>query len=427
MLSTDKTIIKQASCTDSKQTDVIDFKTAQNAILNAITPLQAHEYIPITRAKSRILAKNIISPINVPSHTNSAMDGYAIHHSDLPKQGATKTLKIFGTVLAGQTLSGACPKGYCVRIMTGAPIPTHLDTVIMQEHCKQLADEQIQINHQHKKGQNVRLVGEDILQGNTVLPTGKFLCPADIGLIASLGFSHVYVKRKLRIAIASTGDEVHDIATPKKPHGIYDSNRYSLLAALDRPDIDIINLGIIADDKSSLLNCFNQTAKIADIIISSGGVSVGAADFTKSILETDGKINFWKVAIKPGRPLAFGHFKNCLFFGLPGNPVATLVSFYQFVLPALDQYLGTTNRPIAPILKARCTQTIIKKPGRTEIQRGLVTQAKNGILNVTNTGQQGSGILTSISNANAFIILEHDRTRIHNGEWVDIQLFSGLI
>jgi len=309
--------------------------------------------------------------------------------------------------------------------MTGAPMPKGLDTVIMQEHC-QRDSHSIRIDSRHKRGQNVRQAGEDITQGTTLLKAGKMLCPADIGLLASLGITEIKVKRKLRVAIASTGNEIYSPAETPKGGGLYDSNRYSLLAALDRPDIEVVNLGIINDQESLLLERFNSAADYADVIISSGGVSVGEADFTKTALKASGQIDFWKVAIKPGRPIAFGKIKHSTFFGLPGNPVAVLVTFYQFVLPALEKALSITDKPIAPIIKARSQETMRKKPGRTEIARGIVSQTATGEWQVKTTGKQGSGILSSISLANAFIILEHDRHTIEAGEWVDVQLFSGL-
>ncbi len=415
----------QANCSDDNESDLIHFELAKKMILDNISAIQDQQQIPIEKAKARCLAEAIISPINVPAHTNSAVDGYALHSRDLPTENEECTLTVQATVLAGQFLSTECLPKHCIRIMTGAPMPNGLDTVIMQEHCQREANT-IQIDARHKAGQNVRLAGEDISQGATVLAAGKKLTPPDIGLLASLGMPEIKVKRKLRIAISSTGDEIYSLAQTPPAGGLYDSNRYSLLAALDRADIEIINLGIIRDQESDLLTSFNNAADYADIIISTGGVSVGEADFTKAALQSSGQINFWKVAIKPGRPVAFGKVKQSTFFGLPGNPVAVLLTFYQFVLPAIEKMLGITDQPIAPIIKARSLETLRKKPGRTEFPRGIVSQAKNGEWQVKTTGKQGSGILSSMSTANAFIILEHDRSTVEKGEWVDVQVFSGL-
>ncbi|OQK15646.1 molybdopterin molybdenumtransferase [Methyloprofundus sedimenti] len=415
----------KTNCADINESGLLPVDQAKNTILAAMPVLQDSLQIPIEQAKGRCLAEAIISPVQVPGHTNSAVDGYAMHSCDLPGKGTQASLKIQATILAGQLYSENCPTGYCLRIMTGAPIPIGLDTVIMQEHC-QISDTAILIDDRHSKGQNVRQAGEDIQLGTTVLHQGKLLCPADIGLLASLGITEIKVKRKLRIAIASTGNEIYSIASVVPDGGLYDSNRYCLLAALDRPDIEIINLGIIQDNETELLQRFNEAADYADIIISTGGVSVGEADFTKAALKASGDITFWKVAIKPGRPIAFGKIKQSVFFGLPGNPVAVLITLYQFVLPALEKMLGITDKPIAPLIKARSLQSIRKKPGRTEIQRGIVSQTDTGEFRVKTTGKQGSGILSSISMANAFIILQHDQDKVEQGDWVDVQLFSGL-
>lgn len=415
----------QPNCNDINESGLIHFEQAKKIIMETMPELQDAQQIPIEHAKGRCLSESIISPINVPAHTNSAVDGYALRSSDLPVENSEENLKIQATVLAGQFFSANCLPSHCVRIMTGAAMPANLDTVIMQEHC-QRGDDKIRIDDRHTAGQNVRQAGEDIQQGAVVLAKGKLLCPADIGLLASLGITEIKVKRKLRVAIASTGDEIYSNSEIPPQGGLYDSNRFSLLAALDRPDIELINLGIIGDQALELLKRFNEVAEFADIIISSGGVSVGEADFTKAALKSSGQIDFWKVAIKPGRPIAFGKIRKSVFFGLPGNPVAVLVTFYQFVLPALEKMLGINNQPIAPILKARSFNAISKKPGRTEFPRGIVSQSETGELQVKTTGKQGSGILSSMSMANAFIILEHDKGSIKQGDWVNVQLFSGL-
>lgn len=417
-------ITPQASCTDINESGLIPFQEAQKTISESIQSLEDRQKIAIETAKSRCLAEDIISPMNVPRHNNSAVDGYALHSADLPKANQSITLIIQATVLAGEIVSTVCKVGHCIRIMTGAAMPKGLDTVIMQEHCERI-DNTIRIDDRHHTGQNVRLAGEDLKADSLVLQAGKYLCPADIGLLASLGIVEVSVKRKLRIAIASTGNEISAISTPLAEGNIYDSNRYSLLAALDRADIEVFNLGIIKDDTADLLKTFNDAADYADVIISSGGVSVGEADFTKAALKSEGQIDFWKVAVKPGRPIAFGKIKNCDFFGLPGNPVAVLVTFYQFVLPALEKKLGLINKPIAPTFKAKSLEDIRKRVGRTEIQRGIVSQSSSGELQVT-TGKQGSGILSSMSLANAFIILRDEQASVKKGDFVEVQLFSTL-
>lgn len=415
----------QAACTDIFEPGLIPVETARQYILSNVLQIKESECLPIEHATHRILAEEIIAPFNVPPHTNSAVDGYALHSEDLPTIGE-KQLNIQGYAFAGQPYNEKTATDGCIRIMTGAPLPTDLDTVIMQEHVSQQGDF-ITIDTRHKAGQNIRQAGEDIKQGQAVLLPGRYLTPADIGLCASMGINDIKVKRKLRCAIASTGNEVCSPGEQVGQGGIYDSNRYSLLAALDRPSIETIDLGIIADNEQALLSSFNEAGDFADLIISSGGVSVGEADYTKSALKENGQINFWKVAIKPGRPLAFGKLNDTVFFGLPGNPVAVMVTFYQFVLPAIETILGINNQPMHPTFLAKCSEKLRKRSGRTEIQRGVIEQDKTGQWWVKSTGKQGSGILTSMSLGNAFIILEHERSNIQAGELVTVQPFAGLL
>ncbi|MGR9115634.1 MAG: molybdopterin molybdotransferase MoeA [Gammaproteobacteria bacterium] len=415
-------IQRQTSCTDIVEAGLISCDEALTKILSNLPAPSGFERIAIEQARGRTLHDPVVSTRNVPAFTNSAVDGYALHASDIPAQG-TSRLQVAGLALAGQPFAGTVESGQSLRIMTGAILPEGLDTVVMQEHVEVESDF-ILIDGKHKAGQNVRLAGEDIKRGETVLQTGKYLTPPDIGLIASLGIAEINVKRKLRVAIASTGDEIVGIGQQPSAGGLFDSNRYSLMAALDRPDIEIIDLGILEDKPDVLLNTFNEAGRYADLIISSGGVSVGTADYTKTALSGSGRVDFWKVAIKPGRPLAFGRIGKAAFFGLPGNPVAVMVTFYFFVLPALEKMLGITDKPIVPTIKARATENLRKKPGRTEIQRGIISLDDNGEWTVKITGKQGSGILRSMSLGNAFIILEHDRESVQAGDWVTVQPFS---
>jgi molybdopterin molybdotransferase len=417
-------ITTQPSCNDIYEPGLIPVKNALARILAAVPAISGRERLAIEHARGRTLCEPVISTLNVPAHTNAAVDGYALHAEDLPDQG-TCQLEIIGRAFAGRPYTGITRRGQCVRIMTGAPMPEGLDTVVMQEQV-QLSGNVIELDSRYKAGQNVRQAGEDIRQGQTVLQPGKYLTPPDIGLCASLGIAEISVRRKLKIAIASTGNEVFGIGQTPGAGGIYDSNRYSLLAALDRPDIEIINLGILEDDPDSLLNSFEEAGAYADVIISSGGVSTGEADYTKTALQASGQVEFWKVALKPGRPLAFGRIGKAAFFGLPGNPVAVMVTFYQFVLPALEKMLGINNKPIVPTFLAKTTENLRKKPGRTEIYRGIIEQNEKGEWTVKTTGKQGSGIFRSMSLANAFIILDHDSADIKAGEWVTVQPFSGL-
>jgi len=416
-------ISTQANCTDIFEPGLLPVEQALTHILSALPHIEDDESINIEKAKARTLSEPIIASFNVPQHDNSAVDGYAIKAEDLPSEGIAN-LDIVAVAFAGKPYLKSLSKGQCIRIMTGAIIPDGVDTVIMQEHVE-LKDNTISIDNRHELGQNIRLAGEDLQQGDTILKPGKFITPADVGVMASLGITTVKVRRKLKIAIASTGNELINIGDKPDNTSLYDSNRYSLNAALDRPDIEIINMGILEDTPEALLNSFNQASLTADIIISTGGVSVGDADHTKTALKQSGQVDFWKIAIKPGRPLAFGHIGPSVFFGLPGNPVAVMVTFYQFVLPALEAMLGVKDKAIAPTLQVKATENIRKLAGRTEVIRGILQQT-DGIWSVKTTGKQGSGILRSMSLANAFIILEHERSTVKIGDLVTVQPFSGL-
>lgn len=420
-----QSIQTQSSCADIFEPGLLHFDAARARILDGVCAIAGFEQIGIEQACRRVLHEDIIAPFNVPVHTNSAVDGYALRGLDLPAAKATAVLPVIGIALAGQPYIGNAAAGQCVRIMTGAMMPDGLDTVVMQEHAEVRADT-IALDGRHQAGQNVRAAGEDMREGEIVLRRGHFLMPADIGLLASLGLAEIKVKRKLRVAVASTGDELCNIGSIPATGGIYDSNRYSLLATLTRADIEVIDLGILEDSPEILLQAFNNVAEVADVIISSGGVSVGEADYTKAALQSSGSIAFWKVALKPGRPLAFGTIGNAVFFGLPGNPVAVLVTFYQFVLPALEKMLGMTDKPPMPIFKARALQRMRKKPGRTEFLRGIVELDANGEWKVKTTGKQGSGILRSMSLANALIILRHERGDVEAGEWVEVQMLAAM-
>ncbi|MBQ0725428.1 MAG: molybdopterin molybdotransferase MoeA [Cycloclasticus sp.] len=418
-------LITQSSCDDENELDTLSVQHALQTMLDSLVEKTGSQTLPITDAVDRVLAKPITATINVPSHCNSAVDGYALMHTDLPPSGQLSELTIVGQIVAGHPYTGGLKKGECIQIMTGAQMPVNADTVIMQEQVE-INSTTIRIDARHSTGQNVRQAGEDIQLGQTVLSLGVKLTPPQIGLIASLGIAEVSVKLPLVAAIFSTGDEVLNIADSPKSGCIYDSNRYSLLAALKKCGCQVLDMGIIPDDAQKLRAAFELAAKNADVIFTSGGVSVGAADYTKQVLSDIGSINFWKVAMKPGRPLAFGHIDDAVFFGLPGNPVAVMVTFYQFALPCLAKILGLKQPLVNPIIKVRCSSSIRKLPGRTEFQRGVLSQSHTGEWSICTTGQQGSGILRSMSEANAFIILEHDRGPVKQGDWVNVQAFSGL-
>ena len=419
-----KQIEKDPSCRDDFDPKSLSADAALEQIKAGVSHVRGIEKIAIRAALNRILAEDIHSRINVPSGTNSAMDGYAVNSADIPAAGVAG-LNVLGTAWAGKPFAGAVTPGNCVRIMTGAIMPAGADTVIIQEDV-QLTDSGINIDGSTRKGDNVRQAGEDIALGDRVLTQGRRLNPADIGLIASLGIAEVCVVRRLRVAFFSTGDELRSIGETLNDGAIYDSNRYTLYGMLERMGADIIDMGVIKDDLDDLEEAFTVAAANADVLITSGGVSVGEADYIKQILAKLGAVDFWKVAIKPGRPLAFGHVGDAVFFGLPGNPVSVMVTFYEFVQPALRKMIGEDDAGILT-LKARCDSRLKKRPGRVEYQRGILQKDESGNLVVTKTGAQGSGILRSMSQANCFIILPIASDGVEPGTYVDIQPFSGLV
>lgn len=393
---------------------------ARQFIRRFLVPLYEHEHVSLHEASQRTLAGDVFSPMNVPPRDNSAMDGYAVRHVDLASD-ATK-LRLIGSSHAGHPFSGQASAGECVRIMTGALIPDGCDTVVMQEQVK-LDGEAVVIGSGHRQGQNIRRAGEDIRQGVSVLSRGQLIRSAELGLLSSLGLGEAAVYRKLRVAIFSTGDELQQPGTPLEPGQIYDSNRCSLFGLLSElGGVEILDKGSIRDDRDCLKAALLEAASQADVIITSGGVSVGEADYIKQLLAEIGEVVFWKIAMKPGRPLAYGKIGSCHFFGLPGNPVAVMVTFRQFVRDALRLLMG--QQPQTPfMLKAICADKIRKTPGRTEFQRGILTQNENGALVVHTTGDQGSGILSSMSKANCFIVLPVSQGNVEAGNSVEVQLF----
>ena len=414
----------EPSCSDARDPTALSVDQARLRILDAVQPVAFRQKVPLRDALGRILAEPIVSPVQVPSHTNSAMDGYALAGADLPQQG-TRELTVIGQVLAGHVFDGQTQPGQCVRIMTGASMPVGADTVIMQEQARVVGD-QIRIGDRHRPGQNVRHAGEDIDIGDRVLEPGRTLIPADLGLLASLGIGEVRVLRRPRVAFFSTGDELRSLGEPLRDGDVYDSNRYTLYGMLKRLGLEILDMGVVPDDPTPMEEALKQAAAAADVVITSGGVSVGEADFIKGLLETLGDMDFWKIAMKPGRPLTFGRLQNALFFGLPGNPVAVMVTFYQFVRPALLKLKG--ERHVLPLeLNAVCTTGLRKRPGRAEFVRGVMAAADDGALEVTTTGKQGSGILRSMSMANCFIVLPPRSGDVQPGDLVRVQPFASMI
>jgi len=399
--------------------DSMPVEQARQLIQQSLTPITEQELVNLRNALQRTLASDVLSPMNVPPHNYSAMDGYAVRFGDLAD--APCKLRIIGSAYAGHAFDGHVSAGECVRIMTGALIPDGCDSVVMQEHVK-IDGSWIETGEGHRQGQNIRLAGEDIAQGATVLTRGRMIRPAEMGLFASLGFNEVMVYRKLRVALFSTGDELQQPGSPLAAGQIYDSNRYSLFGMLGEPGVEIIDMGNIRDDKASLKAALLEAAKQADVIITSGGVSVGEADYVKQLLAEIGEVVFWKIAMKPGRPLAYGKIGTCHFFGLPGNPVAVMVTFQQFVRDALRLLMGQQPKPTLTF-QAVSASPIRKIPGRMEFQRGILSQDENGRWIVHTTGEQGSGILSSMSKANCFIVLPESQGDIEAGYTVQVQPF----
>ena len=397
---------------------------ARSFIASHVQAPSCIEKVAIRSSLGRFIAEDIHSTINVPSHTNSAMDGYAINGEDIPSQGEVK-LEVIGTVFAGQPFSGQIKSGQCARIMTGGMMPAGADSVIMQEDVERI-DDTITIQACHQTGQNVRQAGEDLAIGQIALQQGQKVMPAELGILASLGLSEIKVHRRLRVAFFSTGDELRSIGEVLGDGEIYDSNRYSIYGMLSRLGVEIIDMGVIADRREAIQAAFKSAADNADMIITSGGVSVGEADFVKETLDAMGEVTFWKIAMKPGRPLAFGKIKEAIFFGLPGNPVSVMVTFYQFVQDTLLNMAGANSKPRLQ-LQLPSTTALRKMPGRTEFIRGIITSDNNGNMTVSSTGQQGSGILNSMSLANCFIVLGHDDGPVSEGEIVRVEPFEGFI
>jgi molybdopterin molybdotransferase len=398
---------------------------AREYIRAFLTPVSAVERLHVRAALGRVLAQSVSSTMNVPLNDNSAMDGYAMRFADL-KADTAVTLGVVGASFAGKPFWGTVGPGQAVRIMTGGVLPESCDTVVMQERVT-VSGERVTIPSGQQKGQNVRYAGDDIKQDAVVFERGQILRPAELGMIASLGIGEVSVYRKLRVAFFSTGDELAPIGQPLGAGQLYDSNRYTIYGMLQRLGVDPIDMGTIRDDPAAIEAAFAEASRAADVVITSGGVSVGEADFVKQILQRLGEVLFWKIAMKPGRPLAYGKIGGAHFFGLPGNPVSAMVTFYQFVREALLVLMGVPHPAPLPTLKAVCTTPIKKAAGRTEFQRGILTQDSDGQWTVRVTGNQGSGILSSMSQANCFIVLPDAQGNTPAGATVDVQVLEGLI
>ena len=415
-------IVPVPSCADPFGEDLMSLDEALARIENRVVPVDACELLPIRDCLGRVNHAVVHSPLDVPPLPNSAMDGFAVAVDSLRSDAITE-LDAIGTAYAGKPFDGRVEAGQCVRIMTGALIPDGADTVVMQEQAEVAASGKIRIDANHRAGENIRQAGEDVRKGDVVIDAGARLSPADLGVLASLGIGQLQVRRKPVVAFFSTGDELISVGERLEPGKIYDSNRYSLYGMLSRMAVDIVDLGVVRDEPKAMRAVLEKAAAQADLILSTGGVSVGEADYIKPALADIGTTEFWKIAIKPGRPLTFGQIGSSIFMGLPGNPVAVMVTFSQFVVPAIEVLSGANIRRPA-LFRARALDVMRKKPGRYEFQRGIATLDDDGEWQVAKTGKQGSGILTSMSRANCFIVLPDAVDGIEPGDEVKIQFFD---
>ena len=430
-----KTIAQIAAELQGYDPQALPAKAVLDFLQRLVTPVTESTEQPLFDALGKVLSADVISPMDVPPHDNSAMDGYAFDGSQL--QGDVPlTLKVVGTALAGKAWVGTAGLGDCVKIMTGAIMPAGLDTVVPQEIVTQLGGETAFVvipPGMLKLGDNRRLRGEDLAQGHPALLKGQTITPARLGLAASLGLPSLPCWRPLRVAYFSTGDEILSLGEPPREGAVYDSNRYTTFGLLKRLGCEVIDMGVVKDDPALLEAAFRTAAAQADAIITSGGVSVGEADYTKAMMKKLGDVAFWRIAMRPGRPMAVGRIASesndkagAVLFGLPGNPVAVMVTFLAFVRPSLLQMMGCTDSP-APLLKAHSQEPLRKKSGRTEYQRGWVSTAADGSLQVRTTGSQGSGVLSSMADANGLIMLHHDQGNVAVGDLLDVMMFDGAI
>ncbi len=424
-----KTLEQVAASLQGYDPQALRADTAQQFLQTLVTPVEQSELVELKAALGRVLAHDVVSPIDVPAHDNSAMDGFAFNGA-LLQPGQPLVLDIAGTALAGAAWSGTITSTQCLKIMTGAVMPAGLDTVVPQE-LVQTDGQRITIPagalHQ---GDNRRFKGEDLAKDKPALMAGARIGPAALGLLASLNLAQVSVQRKLQVAFFSTGDEILSLGESPREGAVYDSNRYTLFGLLTRMGVEVLDMGVVRDDPAALEAAFGAAASQADAIITSGGVSVGEADHTKAVMKSmaggPSGVAFWKIAMRPGRPMAVGRIGNAMLFGLPGNPVAVMVTFLAFVRPALLQMMGCAVQG-TPMLKAHSMDPIRKKPGRTEYQRAVVQTSSDGKLQVRITGQQGSGVLSSMVAANGLLVLPHDQGNVAIGQEVDVLMFDGVI
>ncbi len=422
-------IEKQPSCDDVQEPELLPVSDAQRLLLDAIVPTTDVESLSLTYALNRVLAQSVVSPMDVPAAANSAMDGYALHADSIPSKNEA-ALAVVGSAWAGRPYMGQVSTGECVRIFTGAIMPDGCDTVVIQEHVR-VAEGTIDIDSEVQSYKNVRQAGEDVQVGQEIFTPGRRIQAADIGVLASLGIQTVKVFKRLTVAFFTTGDELQSLDTHSNgeplPEGmLFDSNRHTLAAMLAGLNVDTVDLGIVRDNEADTREALSKAAELADVVVSSGGVSAGDADYVTKVFHEFGAVSFWKLAMRPGRPLAFGKVGESAFFGLPGNPVAVMVTFLQFVQPAIRRMSGETDY-VTPEIPAICLSKLRKSPGRVEYQRGVMRVSQEGELVVESTGKQGAGRLSSMSQANCLIVIAADTDGVNPGDRVSVQPFQGLM
>ena len=417
--------MSQAFTSGGHEAPALALSEARERILADLAPVLGVERVPVREALGRVLAEELKAPVDVPGHDNAAMDGYAVRSADLPAEGAAE-LRLAGRVLAGDAPVEALDPGTCARIMTGAPLPAGADAVVMQEHVAGAGPDAVRVPGGVAPGQNVRRAGEDLAAGSVALSAGRRMRPQEIGVVGSLGYPEVTVHRRPVVVFLSTGDELRSPGQPLAHGQIYDSNRHLLGAALRRLGVEAHDGGVIGDDAAALEAALGEAGGYADAIITTGGVSVGEADAVKEALAGAGDVAFWRVAMRPGRPVAFGRVGCAAFFGLPGNPVSAAATFYQIVQPALRELMGEAGPLLPPLVPAVAAERLRKRPGRTEFQRGILESTPDGAAQVYATGAQGSGMLTSLVHANCLIVLEQERGDVAAGETVHIQPLEGV-
>ncbi len=394
---------------------LMPFYEARARTLQRVSVVNEVEFVGLGNALGRVLAEPIIAPFNVPNHDNSAMDGYAVRFEDLQ---AGADLRVTGVAAAGARVAAEVGPGEAVRIFTGAPVPAGCDCIVIQE-VVQLEGDQLRVPSGQTLYQNIRRAGQDIVEGDEVFPAGRCLGPAEIGMLTSLGLPEVKVVRKLRVAVLSTGNEVFEPGELIAPGQLYDSNRATLKAALTALGVDVIDLGIARDVREQIEAGLRRGAREADVVLTSGGVSVGDFDLVKDVITELGAIDFWKVRMKPGKPQAHGRLGNAEFFGLPGNPVSVLATYLLLVRPALLKMMGAEPGAQKEMSLPYRGAPIRKRHDRAEFARGRV-HFSGAETHVTSTGAQGSGILSSMAAANCFIMLPEDPVQVNDGDLVTV-------